>query len=46
MTYLYIASKRIKYKLYKPLEVWYKILLDKMIENPKVNYYELLKGVS
>jgi len=41
MSFLHTASKRIKYK---PLEVWFKEMLDKVVENPSANCYELLNN--
>ena len=41
MSYLHTARKRIKDK---PIEKWFKEVLDKIAENPNINCYELLKS--
>ena len=41
MSYLHTASKRIRGK---PLEEWFKEVLDKIAENPNIDCYELLKS--
>jgi transposase len=41
MSFLHTASKRIKDK---PLELWFKETLDKIVENPSVNCHDLLNN--
>jgi transposase len=41
MSYLHTASKRIRGR---PLEEWFKEVLDKLTENPNIDCYELLKS--
>ena len=43
MTFLHTASKRVKSQ---PLELWFKNVLDKAINNPNIDCYDLLKDIS
>ena len=43
MSYLHTASKRIKDK---PLEVWFKEILDKIVQNKDINPYNFLNSVN